>query len=143
MNSQLDTALCEKYPKIFVNRHGNVETTAMCWGFECGDGWYDLIDTLCGEIQHHLDRNASKDTKQFVAVQIKEKFGTLRFYGDGGDDRIRSFIWFAESFSGKICEQCGSPGKIRRGGYIHTACDAHARPAESYSDEDEDIESTD
>lgn len=127
MSPELDKQLVAKYPKIFVNRHASPETTAMCWGFECGDGWYDLIDRLCSEIQWHLDKNAKPHTEQFVAVQVKEKFGTLRFYGSGGDNKIHNMIWFAESFSGKLCEECGSPAKVRSGGWIRTLCDKHAQ----------------
>ncbi len=127
MKQELDEALCAKYPEIFANRHGDMQTTAMCWGFDCGDGWYDLIDHLCGEIQHHLKKNAKPNTPQFVASQVKEKFGTLRFYGSGGDDKIDAFVWFAESFSGRICETCGAPGKSRGSGWLYTACDAHTR----------------
>jgi hypothetical protein len=127
MSPELDKQLCEKYPKIFVDRFGDMQETAMCWGFECGDGWYQLIDKLCSEIQWHLDKNAKPNTQQFVAVQVKEKFGTLRFYGDGGDECIRSFIWFAESMSGIMCETCGKPGQRRGNGWVYTACDEHTR----------------
>jgi hypothetical protein len=47
MRKELDEALCAKYPLVFKDRHENMQHTAMCWGFECGDGWYNLIDTLC------------------------------------------------------------------------------------------------
>lgn len=127
MSPELDKALCEKYPEIFANRHKDMRETAMCWGFECGDGWYDLIDNLCSQIQHHLKYNAEPETPQFVCDQVKEKFGTLRFYGFGGDDKIHNFIWFAENFSGKICETCGKPGKIRGNHSIYTACDDHVK----------------
>lgn len=58
MKQELDKALCQKYPLIFADRHGDYITTAMCWGFECGDGWYNIIDTLCGAIQTHIDQRA-------------------------------------------------------------------------------------
>jgi hypothetical protein len=127
MKKELDEALCAKYPEIFASRHEDKQTTALCWGFECGDGWYDLIDHLCGQIQWHLDRNAKPGTPQFVVSQVKEKYGTLRFYGDGGDDTVSAFVWFAESLSGKICETCGNPGERRGGGWVYTACDEHIR----------------
>jgi hypothetical protein len=127
MRQELDEKLCKDYPKIFANRNGDMTTTAMCWGFECGDGWYPLIDLLCHEIQWHIDKNAKAGTPQFVASQVKEKFGGLRFYGDGGDNRISDFIWFAESMSTIMCETCGAPGKRRGRGWIYTACDAHTK----------------
>ncbi len=55
MSPELDSKLCEKYPKIFVNRYADMQTTAMCWGFECGDGWYNIINKLCSNIQSHID----------------------------------------------------------------------------------------
>jgi hypothetical protein len=55
MKQELDEALCAKYPKIFKDRHAPMTHTAMCWGFDCGDGWYNIIDALCGNIQSHVD----------------------------------------------------------------------------------------
>ena len=48
MRKELDEALCAKYPLIFKDRNADMRTTAMCWGLECGDGWYNIIDVLCG-----------------------------------------------------------------------------------------------
>jgi hypothetical protein len=48
MKRELDEALCAKYPLIFKDRNADMRTTAMCWGLECGDGWYNIIDVLCG-----------------------------------------------------------------------------------------------
>ena len=48
MREELDAKLVAKYPLIFRDRFGNMKETAMCWGFSCGDGWYNIIDTLCG-----------------------------------------------------------------------------------------------
>lgn len=55
MSPEKDEELCKKYPKIFKDRHADMHTTAMCWGFECGDGWYNIIDKLCSNIQSHID----------------------------------------------------------------------------------------
>ena len=133
MNQELDEKLCAKYPKIFVNRHGDMKETLMCWGFECGDGWFNIIDQLCANIQHHIDWAQEQKEKygrgegcsQVVAVQVKEKFGTLRFYTSGGDDTIYGMIRMAESISAVTCEECGSPGHQRSGGWIRTLCDKH------------------
>ena len=135
MRKELDEKLCSKYPKIFVNRHADMKTTAMCWGFECGDGWYNIINQLCANIQHHIDWKQEQKEKyghgegcnQVVAVQIKEKFGTLRFYYDGGDDTIDGMVRMAESMSAVTCEECGAPGQLRGRGWMYTACDAHTK----------------
>jgi hypothetical protein len=48
MKRELDEELCRKYPLIFADRNKPMTETAMCWGFDCGNGWYNLIDVLCG-----------------------------------------------------------------------------------------------
>jgi len=130
MREELDSLLCQKYPKMFVNRNKSMQETCMYWGFECSDGWFDLIDKLCESIQSYIDNNSHAPDKiipQVTVDQVKEKFGTLRFYTTGGDRLIDGMIWFAESMSGRICETCGAPGKTRGRGYIYTACNEHAK----------------
>lgn len=73
-----------------------------------------------------------RPTKRFVKklippvtiTQIKSKFGTLRFYYDGGDKQINGMVSFAERISGTICEVTGTKGKlcIHRGWY-KTLCE--------------------
>lgn len=135
MREELDKALVEKYPLIFKNRYGDMRETAMCWGFECGDGWYQILDNLCNNIQSHIDwQNKNfekgypyyeKSVPQVVATQVKEKFGGLRFYYEGGDDHISGMVRMAESWAANSCEECGAPGTVRRGGWIRTLCDKH------------------
>ena len=177
MKRELDSQLCEKYPLIFKDRNADMRTTAMCWGFECGDGWYNIIDILCGKLNSEYysaksrydfikDRagekmygNASGDIitqgeidlrKQImdeealkvpVAVQVKEKFGGLRFYVQGATEKHWNYISFAESMSYRICESCGAEGKTYTDGWHTTLCDIHAemsgRTKEYQSDEDE------
>jgi len=55
MREDLQNKLYEKYPKIFVQKDLPMTQTAMCWGISCGDGWYDIIDTLCFHIQQQVD----------------------------------------------------------------------------------------
>ena len=132
MRDDLDRQLCEKYPKIFADRHASMIETAMCWGFEHGDGWYQIIDSLCGNIQNHIDwqEKMGKSVPQVVATQVKEKFGTLRFYYDGGDDYISGLVSMAESWSALACEECGAPGTQNDGGWIKTLCETHRRERE-------------
>ena len=137
MRQELDELLCEKYPKMMVNRLKPMQETCMCWGFECGDGWFNILNQLMSNIQHHIDwnnQNFEKGYKQYKQVsqvtldQVKEKFGTLRFYYSGGDDEISGMVRMAESMSGVTCEECGNPGKCRGSGWMYTACDAHTKP---------------
>ena len=67
MRKELDETLCAKYPEIFRDRHGDMRETAMCWGFDCGDGWYNIIDTLCLTIESR-EYNLKLNKKEFFPV---------------------------------------------------------------------------
>ena len=188
MKLELDKLLCEKYPKMMVNRDKPMQETCMCWGFECGDGWFNILDQLMGNIQHHIDwkekqrtsamaynlmaaqakegnfdlfddsmkdlnnpeykakrlneviagdfRPVPESIPQVTLDQIKEKFGTLRFYYTGGDDIIDGMVRMAESMSGVTCEECGNPGKRIGGGWVTTVCEEHATARDIIYEED-------
>jgi hypothetical protein len=125
MRQELDKLLCEKYPKMMVNRNLPMQETCMCWGFDCGDGWYNILNQLMGNIQHHIDWKNRKGevVPQVTLDQVKEKFGTLRFYYTGGDDYISGLVSMAEAMSGVTCEGCGNVGERKGGGWVHTYCE--------------------
>ena len=121
MKKELQDKLFEKYPKIFRQKDLPMQQTCMCWGITCGDGWYNIIDTLCHNIQSHVVSKG--DSASTEATQVKEKYGGLRFYYDGGNELIRGLVFMAESLSCCTCEECGSPGMQNEKGWIHTLCD--------------------
>lgn len=177
MREELDKLLCEQYPYMFRERNMPMNQTCMCWGFSHGDGWFNIINALCGNIEHHVkwkrgqrakallfnrklkraiaanDVNllinpdyADKDwhidectqklvSQEFrvvpeyvhrvVVEQVKEKFGTLRFYYRGGDDVVDGMVRMAEAMSAVTCEECGAPGKVGGSRWISTLCDEH------------------
>lgn len=131
MKMELEKKLMEKYPKIFRQKDLPPNQSLMCFGIECGDGWYDILDTLCESIQRYVDsaiemgelRKENEKNYQVEAVQIKEKFGGLRFYTSGNDDIVEGMIHLAEIWALKTCEYCGKPGKMRDDGWLVTLCD--------------------
>ena len=139
MREELDNALCVKYPKIFAQRNLPMTETCMCWGFSCGDGWYKILDSLCYQIQNYIDwKQEQKEKygrgegcKQVVAVQVKEKFGGLRFYYEGGDEHISGMVRMAEEWAVNTCEKCGETGKYQvTNGWHYVACDKHSKESE-------------
>ena len=126
MTPDHDKLLCERYPKIFEDRHASIQTSLMAFGFEVGDGWFDLIDRLCARLQELSDEAVAP---QVVAVQVKEKFGTLRFYVRASNDEQMAAIAAAERESKGICEICGTTGGlVVTSGYFMTRCEAHTPP---------------
>ena len=115
MRQELDEKLCRKFPNLYRDRNGRPQDTAMCWGFSCGDGWFEIIRDLSRKITE-LDPNC-------VALQVKEKFGSLCFYEDDTTDEVHDAIEEAERKSAKTCEMCGQPGKIRGKMWLKCTCD--------------------
>src|SRR3546814_6398037 len=112
-------ALHATYPRVFAGG-------PLPWGFEHGDGWGELIEALCARINTILldSPGMSMDVRQ-----VKEKFGTLRFYyrlsgaSDETAQRIRRAVALAEKASGRICERCGHRASVQaKAGWWSTLC---------------------
>jgi len=121
MNVELETRLSELYPRLFRGQDMPVTENLMSFGCECSDGWFRLINTACSLIASH-QTNQRPQPPDFLFTQIKEKYGTLRMYSDGGDDYTDGVISMAEAMSGHTCELCGAPGKLGGIGWLTTRC---------------------
>lgn len=80
-----------------------------------GDGWFKILWDLSKEL--------SKLDPIPRALQVKEKFGTLRFYYDNGSDEAHTLVHEAELKSALTCETCGAAGNLRGTGWLRTECD--------------------
>ena len=123
MTPENQKSLIEKFPKIFDQD----------FYFETGDGWYDLIYSLCSCIDRYVE-DYNKSLKDFAkegteplsvkASQVKSKFAGLRFYTNSyGHDEINAMIALAETHSYKVCETCGGRGSRKGTSWIFTMCD--------------------
>jgi len=124
---EFEKRITEKYPKMFAQPFG---------GFAIGEGWWPVVESLCSNIQHYLNWiNKNRETRpvveQVVVEQIKEKFGGLRFYYTGGDDKIQGMVRMAESWAEHACETCGAPGTSGGKGWIKTLCPTHRAEADA------------
>ena len=179
MKEDLQNNLLKKYPEFFsyldegrkIYTGDNISCVKellnqksivlpIQFGFECGDGWYMLLDELMYNIQQHIkweneyrDRKPKwKNIEKIVfwikdkiskklgtylhkklpkgvphivlhIDQIKEKFGGLRFYYSGGDNKIDGMASLAESLSYRICEFCGTTHNVgMTKGWYSTIC---------------------
>jgi len=127
MNKEKQDELYRKYPVILAGC--GKAGSPMLWGIAVGDGWVDLLDDTLGLIQRRMKiaRYAEEivgKTPPLVAEQIKEKFGSLRFYYRGGDTYTHGVIAAAEVHSYRTCEECGEKGKMRNHNYMSVRCDS-------------------
>ena len=146
MKLELENKLVEKYPAMFVNYRGDLRETCMAFGFECGDGWYDILNKLCGLISFKIEwfRSVMPDAKlNLIVDQVKEKYGTLRFYYsfqyeyesltdsqrtriDAWMSEIAGMVQMAEEMSSITCESCGTKSELEPAPFPRSECDACA-----------------
>lgn len=111
MEPSLAKQLIELYPSIF---------TEMEFYFECGSGWFELLkECILG-----LKEVCEKKGYEIKATQIKEKYGTLRFYTDLCSEEMDKIIEKAEKKSAETCEYCGAFGSLRDDGWVRCLCDS-------------------
>lgn len=100
--------------------------------FQCGAGWYDIIQRLSVQIENLLTKYskviAFPETDEafdmeIFAIQIKEKYGTLRFYMSCETDEITNLIKETEALSKETCETCGAKAKLRKHAFMEVKCD--------------------
>jgi hypothetical protein len=167
MKEELEAKLIKSYPRFFEHlKNYKGPIMPIQFGFECGDGWYVLIDALMDTINSYIKSKETYPDKQISSkfwrnvlpvvqkwfrnnkffykrlnkferwlkkealpaptvdlIQLKEKFGGLRFYIDGGNDYIDGMISLAEDMSYRTCEMCGTSKNVgQTSGWITTIC---------------------
>jgi hypothetical protein len=79
MNKALEQKLTERWPTWF-NTKGDIRHTLMPWGFTHDDGWFDILWRLCEDLEPLVAEFEAAGGPKFEVLQVKEKFGGLRFY---------------------------------------------------------------
>lgn len=136
MDLVLQKKLFDKYPDFFGQKDLPMSQTCMCWGVECGDGWYSIIEEVCSFIQEMGRRwtfygdepEVKPKDRTFEFTQIKEKYGTLRLDHTTNNKTMYEMgkimeIW-AEWKSQYTCEACGQPGEMNDGPWYRVRCSA-------------------
>lgn len=109
MNKENQQVLINDFPNLYKK---------IVRGFECGDGWTQLIRNLSENLESLILQLSEKERDNLSFFYAKEKFGTLRYdinYSKINQiilDRINACIADAENESASICERCGEPGKL-------------------------------
>ena len=119
--------LIEKYPFLLPwHRLTGKHPTEFDFGFTELDampnGWRVAFgEDICKEIMEELVQNDCVDT--YRILQIKEKYGQLHWYSQGGTERIhREIVPKYEKMSRRICIKCGHPATLVSGGWISPWC---------------------
>ncbi|MCF5700475.1 MbcA/ParS/Xre antitoxin family protein [Pseudomonas syringae] len=129
MNNFTERLLAAQYRTLLFSKEFSEDAI---FGFECNDGWADVIEATLSLVQQRA-RVSALDVK---VTQVKEKFGQLRIYHRGGNESIGAAFEIAELVSGCVCEICGMPGGlISIDGWSQTRCGHHSGPDQIARDE--------
>lgn len=123
MDKEFDERLCAECPNLYADRHADMMSTCMCWGFDTMNGWNGIIRDLSLKLEAIIAAMPDGERAKYRAMQVKEKFGTLRFYLTAETSEMDRLIDEAEKASAVTCECCGQPGKLRTKGWLFTLCD--------------------
>jgi hypothetical protein len=96
-----------------------VRTAYEIWLPCVGAGWHDLVRPLIDMAER----------EGATILQVKQKFGGLRFYVGPASDELNKAIDLAEAASRGICEVCGQPGEVRPLSWRRTLCEEHYKSA--------------
>jgi hypothetical protein len=54
VNQELTLRLVKRFPVLYQDYRSPMTQTAMCWGFDHGDGWFEIIWQLSLAIEEEL-----------------------------------------------------------------------------------------
>ena len=112
--------LIEEYP--FLKIDDNCDTIDYTWLDDMPIGWRIAFgEQMCKEIKEELIKNNELDS--YKIIQIKEKFGGLRWYDNSGLPGMQFIIAKYEALSEKTCINCGKPANWISKGWISPYCD--------------------
>lgn len=121
--------LIEKYPflmpyNIWTGEPSEDYDYEYIWLDDMPSGWRNAFGLqMCEELKQALNKQPQTFMDTFKIIQIKEKFGGLRFYTNWTTSEINEVIDKYENMSFKICIRCGAPAKWITRGWISPFCD--------------------
>ena len=109
MNTDLTDRLYNDFPQLYLGHTKPTAESSMSWGFQCDDGWYELIYSLSRQLTDYAKAHPDKIIEAF---EVKEKFGWLRFHLVEADEATFEIIEQACVRSSATCELTGEPGVL-------------------------------
>jgi len=128
MTKEQNKKLIERYPFLLPhNRWTDQEIKDYDYSYTeldaMPDGWRIAFgEQMCEEIRKELIKNDYLE--KYRITQIKEKFGSLRWYDFGCTEKMhREIIPKYEQLSARTCIKCGKPATRITLGWISPYCD--------------------
>lgn len=126
MDKELQDKIFNDFPELYSDKDKSMLVTCMCWGIETENGWFNIIYNLSKEIEIERLKLCEEYRKLVKVVQVKEKYGTLRYYLNHETDEMSFWIREVENKSEITCEICGEFGLNKEiSGWYQVLCQKH------------------
>jgi len=106
LNEENSAKLRTRFPQFYGEGNGFTGRGVL---FECRDGWFNLLWKLSEDIEHTLKEHPGSGCN---VVQVKQKFGSLRYYCSAPRD-VQDLIDDAARVSEETCEECGRAATLQ------------------------------
>ena len=123
MNKASSIKLLNAFPQLYRGFQKSLHASVIS-DFECNDGWFQILWDLSAALEAEALKEGRDQTNWPQAIQIKEKYGSLRFYMDHASPAMWDLVQAGEEKSGLVCEMCGEPGKTYNDSWINTSCNS-------------------
>ena len=131
MDSQKTNELYERFPHLYRERLAPLESSKMGWGFQCDDGWYNIIHKMSKRI---AAISSDDEFAPAITEVSRNEDGTLYVEARNLSPPVADLIEAAKEQSRITCESFGySPAFLRsKEGPLkgHVACGRCVREAE-------------
>ena len=130
MDSHKTNQLYERFPHLYRERTAALESSAMPWGFQCENGWYNIIFEMSKKIE-----KISPEGEHAPAISLVSRHddGTLYVAVSNITPRVADIVMNVREQSRLTCEFCAyTPAFLRKGkGSVagHIACGRCVRKA--------------
>ena len=122
--------LIEQYPflmpyNIWTGKPIDDYDYEYIWLDDMPDGWRNAFGLqMCEELkQALLEEGGEKLLSEYKIIQIKEKFGYLRWYDSWTTNKVQDIVCKYEDLSARTCISCGKPATKISHGWICPWCD--------------------
>lgn len=86
-------------------------------------GWRDIVKQMINKMIVEFIRLPKEEFEDYIVLQVKEKYYTLRWYDNGHTEEIDKIINEADEKVQRVCIYCGAPATKYTRGYIMGVCD--------------------
>ena len=111
MDSQKTNELYERFPHLYRERLAPLESSKMGWGFQCDDGWYDILHKMSKRI---AALSSDGEFAPAITEVSRNEDGSLYVEARNLTPAVLNLIEAAKEQSKLTCESCGYAPAFKR-----------------------------